>query len=106
MIHRLCTGAVAASLLVLSAFGADAQTAAPVADSNATVPETTAPATTLDRKPGSLSDKLAPTNGVIAPTGDVDPAMHKQSPRSGNMPIVKPGQVPAQPGSNGQGGLY
>ncbi|MGI3899047.1 MAG: hypothetical protein ACRYGP_16175 [Janthinobacterium lividum] len=104
--HRLCTGAAAASILILCQSGAVAQAAAPAAGSNSTVPEKTAPATSLDTKPGSLIDKLAPTNGVIAPTGDVDPAIHKEPPQSGNMPVMKPGQVPAQPGNSGNGGLY
>ena len=103
--YRLRTAAIAASLLGFSVSGAYAQTTAPVAGSSATVPEKTAPATNLDTKPGSLSDKLGSTNGVITPSGDVDPAMHKAPPQTGTMPVLKPGEVPAQPSGKSNGGL-
>ena len=72
------------------------------------------PPTNLDVKPGTLSDKLGETNGVIRPKGDVDPAMHKATPPTGTMPVIKPGQVPPQGGAGdgkggtgtGKGGLY
>ena len=75
------------------------------------------PPTNLDGKPGTLSDKLGETNGVIRPKGDVDPAMHKATPPTGTMPVIKPGQVPPQGGpgdgkggqggtGTGKGGLY
>lgn len=81
--------ALAASLalspsLTFAAGTASAQTAAPAA---------TAPKTDLDTKSGTLSDKLSDTNGVIRPTGDVDPAMHKGAPQSGSMPVIRPGEV-------------
>ncbi len=103
---HLRTVAAAAALIGLTCGGALAQAAAPAAGSSATIPEKTAPSTDLATKPGSLSDKLAPTNGVIAPSGDVDPAMHKPPPQTGNMPVVKPGEIPAQPGGKTNGGLY
>lgn len=52
-----------------------------------------APPTNLDAKGGSLSEKLGETHGVIAPAGDVDPAMRKPAPPTGTMPVVKPGDV-------------
>ena len=75
------------------------------------------PPTNLDGKPGTLSDKLGDTNGVIRPKGDVDPAIHKATPPTGTMPVIKPGQVPPQGGAGdgtgsqgstgtGKSGLY
>ncbi len=95
--RHLRIAAVAAALLGLAAGPAPAQTATPT------------PRTDLDSKPGTLSDKLSDTNGVIKPTGDVDPDMHKAAPQAGSMPVIKPGQVPPQSGSGAktsQGGLY
>lgn len=69
--------------------------------------QTAAPPTSLDGKPGTLSDKLGDTGGVIHPEGNVDPAMHKATPPTGTMPVIKPGQVPPQTGQQGapdQGG--
>ncbi|WP_237476912.1 hypothetical protein [Lichenibacterium dinghuense] len=79
--------AFAAAFLGLAAGPASAQTAAPAA------PATQAPRTDLDAKPGTLSDKLSDTNGVIKPTGNVDPDMHKAAPQTGTMPVIKPGTV-------------
>lgn len=79
--------AFAAALLGLAAGPASAQTAAPAA------PAAPAPKTDLDQKSGTLSDKLSDTNGVIKPTGNVDPDMHKATPQTGNMPVIKPGTV-------------
>ena len=80
-----------AGLLCTTAAPALAQSAAPPAGS--TVPETAPPATNLDQQPGSLSRKLGETKGVIAPSGDVDPAMRLAAPKTGSMPVVKPGQT-------------
>ena len=94
---HLGTLAASAALLCLASGAAWAQAAAPAAGSNATIPEKTAPgtapSTSLDAKSGTLSDKLGDTNGVIAPSGDVDPAMHKPAPETGTMPVIKPGAV-------------
>lgn len=60
-----------------------------------------APRTNLDAKPGTLSDKLSGTDGVIKPTGDVDPEMQSRAPASGTMPVIKPGSVPEQSGKGG-----
>lgn len=79
--RHLRNAAVAAAFLGLAAGPASAQTAAP------------APKTDLDSKPGTLSDKLSDTNGVIKPTGNVDPDMHKAAQQPGSMPVIKPGAV-------------
>jgi hypothetical protein len=81
---RLRHAALAAAFLGFAAGPAWAQ---------ATAPATPAPATNLDSKPGTLSDKLSDTNGVIKPTGNVDPEMHKAAPQAGTMPVIKPGAV-------------
>lgn len=98
--------AVTTALLCCAAGAAAAQSTAPAgetpaAGSNATIPEkapattgnTAVPGTNLDTKPGTLSDKLSDTNGVIKPTGNVDPAMHVPAPQTGTMPVIKPGAV-------------
>ena len=82
------------AFLGLAAVPASAQTAVPV------------PKTDLDTKPGTLSDRLGDTGGVIKPTGDVDPGMNKSAPQSGSMPVIKPGQIAPQSGKDGKGGLY
>jgi len=85
------------ALLGLTAGAASAQSAAPAAGSDTTIPEkapaTSVPATTLDDKPGTLSEKLSDSNGVIQPKGDVDPAMHVPAPQTGTTPVIKPGAM-------------
>ena len=53
----------------------------------------TKPHTDLDRKSGTLSDKLSDTKGMIRPSGTIDPAMRKPAPRIGSMPVIKPKDV-------------
>lgn len=100
----------AAALLCLLGAAASAQSAGTTAGSTPTTPETAAPATNLDRKPGSLSDKLSSTDGIVKPTGDVDPGMHRPTPQTGTMPVIKPSQVPKDGGHGTvrgeSGGLY
>lgn len=79
---------------------------APAAGSDAAIPETTARPTDLDGKPGTLSDKLGASDGVIKPSGDVDPAMRKDAPQTGTTPVIKPKDVPPGQVGSGQGGLY
>lgn len=96
MRHLRTTG-LAMVLLGAAAGSASAQTAAP------------APGTDLDAKPGTLSDKLNDSGGVIKPTGNVDPDMHKPTPQTGTTPVIKPGTVAPQSGNgtkDGKGGLY
>lgn len=76
--------ALAAAVLGIAAGPVSAQTTTPAAP---------APQTDVGSKPGTLSDKLSGTNGVIKPTEDVDPAMHKATPQAGSMPVIKPGAV-------------
>ena len=85
-------------LAAMALFGAAVIPAsAQSAGSTAAVPEKTmpgtAPATTLDQQSGSLSRKLGDANGVIKPSGDVDPDMHVDTPKTGTMPVIKPGQT-------------
>lgn len=100
---RTRTVAASAALLCLASGAAWAQAAAPAAGSDATIPEKVAPPTDLNTKPGTLSDKLGQSNGVIKPSGDVDPAMPRGAPQTGNTPVLKPGAVPGQ---SDKGGLY
>lgn len=79
--RHMRNAAIAAAFFGLAADPASAQTPPP------------APKTDLDTRPGTLSDKLSDTNGVIRPTGDVDPDMHKSAPQAGSMPVIKPGTV-------------
>ena len=86
--------AASAALLCLASGTARAQAAAPAAGSDATIPEKVAPPTDLNGKPGTLSDKLGASDGVIKPSGDIDPAMHKDAPQTGTTPVIKPKDVP------------
>ena len=85
--------AVATAVLCAAMGPALAQSAAPAAGSNATVPEKVAPSTSLDDTSGSMSKKLGASNGVIKPTGNVDPDMNVGTPATGTMPVIKPGQT-------------
>lgn len=81
-----------AAVLALSTASALAQ------DKPRTVPESKAPATDVTR-PGTLSDKLGETGGVIHPSENVDPHMDKSAPPNrGNTPVIKP------PGTDGRAG--
>jgi hypothetical protein len=49
-------------------------------------------------QPGTnLSDKLARSNGVICPPGNVDPEIHEPAPPGGTMKVIPP---PGTPGGN------
>lgn len=85
--------ALAAAALALAGGVAAAQTSAPAPGA--------APRTDLATKPGTLSDKLGATNGVIKPTGNVDPGMGKAAPSTGTTPVIRPGDVPPQTGKGG-----
>ena len=88
---------LAVALVCTAAVPVLAQSTAPAAGSDAAVPEKiapgTPPATNLDQQSGSPSKKLGDTNGVIKPSGDVDPAMPVGTPKTGTMPVIKPGQT-------------
>lgn len=45
----------------------------------------------------NLSDKLAASNGVICPPGQVDPEIHQPTPPGGAMPVIPP---PGSPGGD------
>lgn len=97
--------ALAAAALGLLGGVAVAQTPVPPSGGAATVPGTaapgSAPVTSLGTTPGTLSDKLGETGGVIAPSRDVDPAMTRAAPQTGTMPVIRPGAVPPQSGGGG-----
>jgi hypothetical protein len=46
---------------------------------------------------GNLTAKLNDCNGVLKPPATGDQEMTTPAPAQGNMPIIKPGEVPAQP---------
>ena len=102
---RFRSAALGAAIVGLAGGGVAAQTAGTPPGASPAIPEKTAPgsapATNLDAKPGTLSDKLKDTNGVIRPTGDVDPDMHKATPQTGTTPVIRPGEVPPQTGKGG-----
>ncbi len=102
--NRTRLAAASAALLCLASGAARAQAAAP--GSTATIPEKVAPSTDLNTRPGTLSDKLGASDGVIKPSGDVDPAMHREAPQTGTTPVIKPKDVPPGQTGSGQGGLY
>jgi hypothetical protein len=45
----------------------------------------------------TLSDKLNASNGVICPPPDLDPALKKPAPATGDTPVIPP---PGSPGGN------
>jgi hypothetical protein len=47
--------------------------------------------------PGGLTQKLAPCNGVLKPPPTGDTGLTTPAPNQGNMPVIKPGQLPPQP---------
>lgn len=50
-----------------------------------------------DNQSGSLSEKLARSNGVICPPEHVDPDIKAPTPHGGPMPVIPP---PGSPGGN------
>lgn len=45
----------------------------------------------------SLTGKLDPCNGVLKPPATGDTGMTKPAPNQGKTPVIKPGEIPAQP---------
>ncbi|HEX5506977.1 MAG TPA: hypothetical protein VFX37_00570 [Pseudolabrys sp.] len=91
---------IAAALLPISASAQNSPQNEPrdskaCAQGNATV-GSNGDAATRDRS-GSLSDKLAQSNGVICPPEHVDPAIKAPTPEGGRMPVIPP---PGSPGGN------
>jgi hypothetical protein len=73
------------TLAMTSAAFAQAQTADPKACANSAA-----------NSPGTLSDKLSQSNGVICPP-NVDQGMKAPTPNTGKMPVIPP---PGSPGGN------
>jgi hypothetical protein len=48
---------------------------------------------------GNLTDKLNDCGGVLKPPATGDQGMAAPAPDEGKTPVIKPGQVPAQPPS-------
>lgn len=89
------------ALLLLSAGGAHAQTAAPKSNdrpASACPPATAQNAPTLGQKDDgrTLSDRLAQSRGVICPPA-VDQEMRQPPPEGGAMKVIPP---PGSPGGN------
>jgi hypothetical protein len=49
-----------------------------------------------DDKTGSITKKLDKCGGVLRPPDVNDPGLVKPAPDTGNMPVIRPGQVPDQ----------
>ncbi len=93
--HRL-SPLLAVAAIAATVAGASAQSAAPPAGSDQTVPEKVAPDTDIKGKAGTLSEKLHQSGGVVRPEGNVDPTMDKvPPPAAGGMPVIPP---PGSPG--------
>jgi len=99
---------IGAGYLLLTAGAALAQTAPGAPGSKEVIPEKQAPpisqpSSDSDVKTGrSLSNKLDESNGVIKPSGDVDPAMNKAAPvpNPNSTPVIKPPGTPGgEPGA-------
>jgi hypothetical protein len=54
-----------------------------------------APDSRFAKQPGTLSDKLDKSNGVIAPK-EVDPAIEKKPPSTGTAVVIHPPGTPAE----------
>ncbi len=83
---------VALTLALALTSAASAQT--PTADPKAADPK--ACANGAPNSPGTLSDKLSQSNGVICPP-NVDQGMKAPTPNTGKMPVIPP---PGSPGGN------
>jgi hypothetical protein len=54
----------------------------------------------VGKQPGSDNDmtkKLSPCNGVLKPPPTGDKGMARPAPDEGRTPVIKPGEIPAQP---------
>jgi hypothetical protein len=55
------------------------------------------PVDASNKDDSSLSGKLDPCDGVLQPPPTGDQGMATPPPDEGNTPVIKPGEVPAQP---------
>jgi hypothetical protein len=78
---------------------ASAQSASTDSDSQSASPSPASPNSAFAKQPGTLSDKLDASNGVIRPK-EVDPAIEKKAPPTGKAAVIPP---PGSPG--GQQGV-
>jgi hypothetical protein len=78
-----------AAFFVLAAMSASVPSGA-YAAADKVAPNTAPPATDLSNKSGTLSDELDSTNGVIHPSGEVDPKMEKPAPAAGAIRVIPP----------------
>lgn len=92
-LHAISRAACFGTALALVGLAGPAAQAAGADDPSAGQPP---PATDVQR-PGTLSDKLGESGGVIHPQENVDPAIHKPAPPTGTTPVIPP---PGSPGSD------
>ena len=88
------------SVLVAGLLSMPAAAAFAQATQDAAPKSTQAPPTDIKR-PGTLSDKLGETNGVIHPTGDIDPDIRKPAPveHPNSTPVIPPPGTGGRPGA-------
>jgi hypothetical protein len=56
-----------------------------------------APSGTVGQAPGSLTDRLSQSDGVLCPPAHLDQEMQKEAPDVGKTPVIPP---PGQPGGD------
>jgi hypothetical protein len=75
---------------------ASAQSASTDPSSQSASPSPAAPNSTFAKQPGTLSDKLNASNGVIRPK-EVDPSIEKKPPPNGTTAVIPPPGSPGGP---------
>jgi hypothetical protein len=89
---------LAITLSIIVVTGASAQTSPPAKVPKDCPPGTSANAPTINGAAnGTLSDKLASSEGIICPPAGVDPEMQQKPPEGGAIKVVPP---PGSPGGN------
>jgi hypothetical protein len=75
---------------------ASAQSASSDPSSRSAAPSPASPNSTFAKQPGTLSDKLGASNGVIHPK-EVDPSIEKKPPPTGTAAVIPPPGSPGGP---------
>jgi hypothetical protein len=65
-------------------------------NSQSAAPSPASPNSTFAKQPGTLSDKLDASNGVIRPK-EVDPSIEKKPPSTGTAAVIPPAGSPGGP---------
>jgi hypothetical protein len=93
---RLLAACTVAGCFASLAIASAQSTTSPDPSSESASPSPASPNSAFAKQPGSLSDKLDASNGVIHPK-EVDPAIEKKPPPTGTAAVIAPPGSPGGP---------